>query len=88
MSRHMKRHELDVVSLVSGLLFTGLAVMFALNAADWVTFDVRVVPAAVLIVLGIAGISASVVKTSRSDEPEPQPASVSTVTDADSEPEE
>jgi hypothetical protein len=67
----MKRHELDVVSLVSGLLFTGLAVTFALNALDWVTFDVRVVPATVLIVLGIAGISASVVKTSRSDEYEP-----------------
>jgi hypothetical protein len=90
MSRHMKRHELDVVSLVSGLLFTGLAVMFALNALEWVSFDVRVVPATVLIVLGIAGISASVVKTSRPDgetdwEPElrgdPEPASVPTGTE-------
>jgi hypothetical protein len=75
----MKRHELDVVSLVSGLLFTGLAVVFTLNALDWVSFDVRVVPATVLIVLGIAGISASVVKTSRAAEPafEAEPASVS-----------
>jgi hypothetical protein len=71
----MKRHELDIVSLFSGLLFTGLAVVFALNAADWVSFDVRVVPATVLIVLGIAGISASVVRTTRSDEPELAPAS-------------
>jgi predicted RND superfamily exporter protein len=84
----MKRHEIDVVSLVSGLLFTGLAVVFALNALGWVSFDIRVVPATVLIVLGIAGISASVVKTSRSgerdfeyeheSEPGPEPGSVST----------
>jgi predicted RND superfamily exporter protein len=84
----MKRHEIDVVSLVSGLLFTALAVVFALNALGWVSFDIRVVPATVLIVLGIAGISASVVKTSRSTEaesgsrsdpePDPEPAAVST----------
>jgi hypothetical protein len=86
MNRHMLRHEIDVVSLVSGLLFTGLAVVFALNALDWVSFDIRVVPATVLIVLGIAGISASVVKTSRTTEPEleaepePEPASVSAPT--------
>lgn len=69
----MKRHEIDVASLISGLLFTGLAVVFALNALGTVTFDIRVVPAAVLIVLGIAGISASVVKAARSGEPEPDP---------------
>jgi hypothetical protein len=62
----MKRHELDVISLVSGLLFAGLGVLFALNAAGTLNFDVRVVPATVLIVLGVAGISASVVKTTRS----------------------
>jgi hypothetical protein len=94
MNRHMKRHELDVVSLVSGLLFTGLAVVFALNALGWVTFDIRVVPATVLIVLGIAGISASVVKTSHAAEPEseteaepePEPASVSVPTGSGSGP--
>jgi len=84
----MKRHEVDVVSLVSGLLFTGLAVVFALNALGTVTFDIRVVPAAVLIILGIAGISASVVKTSRSGEPEhePEPAFASAPTGSDSGP--
>jgi hypothetical protein len=66
----VKRHELDVISLVSGLLFAGLGVIFALNAVGTFDFDVRVVPATVLIVLGIAGISASVVRTSRSARPD------------------
>jgi hypothetical protein len=74
----VKRHEVDIVSLVSGLLFTTLAVVFTLNALGTVTFDIRVVPATVLIVLGIAGVSASVQKTARSPEPalasEPEPA--------------
>jgi hypothetical protein len=64
----VKRHEIDVVSLVSGLLFATLAVVFTLNALGTVTFDIRVVPATVLIVLGIAGISASVAKTTRPGE--------------------
>jgi hypothetical protein len=65
----MKRHEIDVVSFVSGLLFTTLAVVFTLNALGTVSFDIRVVPAAVLIVLGIAGISAAAVNTNRTSEP-------------------
>jgi hypothetical protein len=56
----MKRHETDIVSLVSGLLFAGLGIVFALHARDTFSLDVRVVPAIVLIVLGIAGISAAV----------------------------
>ena len=55
----MKRHDLDVVSLISGLLFAGLGLVFALHAADVFSLDVSVVPAIVLIVLGIAGIAAA-----------------------------
>jgi hypothetical protein len=80
----MKRHEIDVVSFVSGLLFTTLAVVFTLNALGTVSFDIRVVPAAVLIVLGIAGISAAAVNTNRS--PEPAPVLVTVASDRDSDP--
>jgi hypothetical protein len=64
----MKRHELDVVSLVSGLLFASLGVAFALHALGAFSVDLRVVPAIVLIVLGIAGIAAAIVSTARSSE--------------------
>jgi hypothetical protein len=65
----MKRHELDVVSLVSGLLFGSLGVAFALHALGAFSMDVRVVPAIVLIVLGIAGIAAALASMARpSDE--------------------
>jgi hypothetical protein len=67
----MKRHDIDVVSLVSGLLFAGLGVVFALHALGSFGLDVRVVPAVVLIVLGLAGISAALASSSRTVEPEP-----------------
>ena len=62
----MKRHELDVVSLVSGLLFAGLGLVFALDAHGTIHLDVRAVPAVVLIVLGIAGIAAALTASRRS----------------------
>jgi hypothetical protein len=52
----VKRHDLDVLSLVSGLLFTGLAVAFLLDALDVWSADVTWVPAIVLIALGIGGM--------------------------------
>jgi hypothetical protein len=64
----MKRHELDIVSLVSGLLFGSLGVAFALHALGTYSLDVRVVPAIVLIVLGIAGIAAALVSTARASD--------------------
>ena len=56
----MKRHDIDVISLVSGLLFAALGIVFALHALGAFSLDVRAVPAVVLIVLGLAGISAAV----------------------------
>jgi hypothetical protein len=67
----MKRHELDVISLVSGLLFTGLGAVFALHALDVFSIDVRAVPAVVLIVLGIGGIAAALTSSVRSAAPAP-----------------
>jgi len=37
----VKRHEIDVISLVSGLLFAGLGAVFALHALDVFSIDVR-----------------------------------------------
>ena len=61
----MKRHDFDIVSLVSGLLFGGLGTVFALHAVGAFGLDVRVVPAVVLIVLGIAGITAAATSSTR-----------------------
>jgi hypothetical protein len=56
----MKRHDIDLVSLISGLLFASLGAVYALHALGAFSVDTRVVPAVVLIVLGLAGISAAV----------------------------
>ena len=66
----MKRHDLDVVSLVSGVLFLALGVVFALDAAGTFNVDITVVPAIVFIAIGLA-ISASVIASARSGRPEP-----------------
>jgi hypothetical protein len=67
----MKRHDIDVISLVSGLLFAGLGAVFALHALDVFSIDVRAVPAVVLIVLGIGGIAAALTSSARSAVPAP-----------------
>jgi hypothetical protein len=61
----VKRHEIDVISLVSGLLFAGLGAVFALHALDVFSIDVRAVPAVVLIGLGIGGIAAALTSSAR-----------------------
>jgi hypothetical protein len=77
----MKRHDLDPISLLAGLLFVGLGAIFTLEAAGRITLDLLVVPAVVFITLGLA-ICASVVTAMR--EPRPEPATVE-VDGADSE---
>jgi len=66
----MKRHDFDIVSLVSGLLFGGLGTVFALHAVGAFGLDVRVVPAVVLIVLGLAGITAAATSSTRTHDAE------------------
>ncbi len=56
----MKRHPTDLISLVAGLLFTTLGVMFALARAGAVTIDVTWIPAIVLVGLGLAGIASGI----------------------------
>ena len=53
----MKPHRTDLISLIAGLLFTTLGVMFALDRLGTVTIDVTWIPAIVLVGLGFAGIA-------------------------------
>jgi flagellar biosynthesis protein FliQ len=52
----MKRHALDLISLLGGLLFVGLGVAFLLDSLNIWSADITWVPPIVLIVLGLAGV--------------------------------
>ena len=55
----MNRHPLDLYSLITGLLFVTLGVLFMLDQQDVLHVDARWVPASVLLALGTAGIASS-----------------------------
>jgi hypothetical protein len=63
----VRRHSLDLVSLLSGLLFTGLAVAYIIGAYADVRLDPRYVLPLVLVGLGVAGLAGSVLAQRRSD---------------------
>ena len=56
----MKRHPLDLFSLLGGLLFMGLGTTFLLDALNKWSADITWVPPIVLIVLGLAGVLSAV----------------------------
>jgi len=68
----MRRHDLDLLSFVSGVLFAGLGVVFALKATGTITLDVGAVVPLVFIVIGVA-ILASVITSMMRSVPEPLP---------------
>jgi hypothetical protein len=55
----MERHELDAFSLVAGLAFTGLGVLFLLDGSGSLAVQPRWVWPVLLIALGVAGLLAS-----------------------------
>ena len=55
----MSRHEVDVVSMVSGLLFVLLAWLFLLDDLTWLSVDARWVVPVVLLNVGVAGLVTS-----------------------------
>lgn len=63
----MRRHELDWVSLIAGVVFTGLALLYLLVAATDVTIDARIVWPIVLVALGLAGVATAVRATQREE---------------------
>jgi hypothetical protein len=78
----MKRHDLDLFSLVCGILFGGLGVVFALKAGGVISLDLGIVPALVLIVIGLA-TCASVFNAMLGARPQP---AIETQPDASDEP--
>ena len=64
----MKRHDIDVISLMAGLLFAALAAVFTLHALDIFDVDLRAAPAVALIVAGLGGITAALTSVARADD--------------------
>jgi hypothetical protein len=62
----VRRHETDVTSLVFGLVFVGVAALWALVQADLLSLpDASVVGPAVLVVAGLVGIAVTLRRGSR-----------------------
>lgn len=63
----MRRHDVDVTSLVFGLIFLGVAGAWALVQNELISLpDLSVAGPAVLIVAGVVGLVATVAGTARS----------------------
>ena len=56
----MRRHDLDWVSLIGGIVFTGLALVYLAVGLTDATIDQRFVWPLVLVALGAAGIATAV----------------------------
>ena len=66
----MRRHETDVTSLVFGLVFLGVAGLWALVQADLLSLpDASVLGPAVLVVAGLVGIAVTVRRARRGGQP-------------------
>lgn len=56
----MRRHDLDWISLIAGIIFTGLALLYLVVGVTDVNVDQRFVWPLVLVALGAAGIATAV----------------------------
>lgn len=65
----MKRHDLDLTSLVSGAVFIAVGLIYLLDLGADYSVNPRWVAALVLIGLGIAGLLSTVRATRRESEP-------------------
>lgn len=63
----MRRHPVDLVSAIAGLLFTGLAAAYIVGAYTDIRLDPRLVFPLVLIGLGLAGLAAALLAQRRND---------------------
>ncbi|WP_441245704.1 hypothetical protein [Kitasatospora sp. McL0602] len=61
----MRKHRLDLFSLVAGVLFTGLAVLFLVASLDDFTVNGRIVVPVTFIVLGTAGLAGALLAMAR-----------------------
>ena len=61
----MKRHELDLFSLVTGAAFVTVAVLYLLDSAGVLSVDGRLVIPLMLIALGGGGLAGALYRMSR-----------------------
>lgn len=67
----MRRHELDLTSLVAGLVFIGIAVAYLIGSYTSVRIDAGWVLPIGLVGLGVAGLAGSLRVGLRRDEADP-----------------
>lgn len=63
----MRRHDLDWVSLIAGLVFTGFAVAYLIVGITDTSLDARYVWPIVLVALGVAGVATSIRANTREE---------------------
>jgi uncharacterized integral membrane protein len=63
----VRRHDLDWVSLIAGLVFLGFAAVYAVAALTDVSIDGRFVWPIVFVALGAAGVATAVTATAREE---------------------
>jgi hypothetical protein len=61
----VKRHQLDLFSLLAGLAFVAIAVLYLLDAAGQLKVNGRLVIPLLLIALGVAGLAGAVHRMAR-----------------------
>jgi len=63
----VRSHQLDLLSLIAGLLFTGFAAAYTVGAYTDVRLEPQYVLPLVLVALGLAGLGGSLLAQRRSD---------------------
>ncbi len=63
----MRRHDLDWISLIAGLVFAALAVTYLVASIADVSLDGRFVWPAVFIALGAAGVATAITAAARQE---------------------
>ena len=61
----MRRHEIDLFSLVTGIAFVGVATLYLLDSAGVLSVDGRLVIPLMLIALGVAGLAGALYRVAR-----------------------
>ena len=63
----MRRHDLDWVSLIAGIVFLSLAIAYAVSGVTDIELDGRIVWPVVLVALGAGGIATAVTANAREE---------------------
>jgi cytochrome c oxidase subunit IV len=63
----VRKHPIDLFSLISGLLFTGFALAYIVGAYTDVRLDARLALPLALVGLGLAGLGGAMVAQRRAD---------------------